>query len=124
MQVKMINWRTCYTGKNYAFKIYRTSKGYGNIILLSEEELNFKLSKSLTNNMEEVIQHLAFVLTFGQENLKEIKFYQWCPNEGLFEIIPWWKDIPIMKKSPLKVGRTDWKFISKDLKQFEILYCG
>jgi len=113
----MIKWTRVSTEDHYPFLCYRTKKGYGDVILIAEpSEWN---SKSLTNNIEKVLTHIIIGLEFGHEIIKNIKFYQWCDGEGLFEITPLWI------KEFLNRGEksVEWKFISKDLKAFEVLYC-
>jgi hypothetical protein len=119
----MIKWNIVFTAKRFAFYAYRTKKGYGNIILLKDIVDFYKSQASLTNRMEEVLEHIAGGAAFGGENLNDIKFYQWCDGEGLFEVIPWWVKKITRDMPPFKLDKIEWKFISKDVKQFEVLYC-
>lgn len=124
----MIKWTRVQTHNGYPFKAYRTNKGYGNVILLKEatEELyntnNPLRNKSLTNSIEEVLEHIVLGVSFGGENYKNMKFYQWC-DEGLFEVIPWWVRKHTRDMPPIKLDKIEWKFISDNLEHFEVLYC-
>lgn len=119
----MIKWTKVLTKNNYPFLAYRTGKGYGKEIILSEyiSEYSTQLTKSLTNNMEEVINHIVLGESFGGTDYTNIRFYQWG-NDGLYEVIPYWVRKITRDMPPFKLDSIDWKFISKDLTAFELLY--
>ena len=119
----MIKWISVTTEKHFSFSAYRTKKGYGNIILLKDAPHLYNSQMSLTNKMDEVLNLIALGLSFSGENLANIKFYQWNEGEGLFEVIPSWVKKITRDMPPFKLDGIKWKFISKDLKQFEVLYC-
>lgn len=124
----MIKWTRVTTMNNYPFYAYRNNLGKGDVIILKEatEELfNSRdpiRNKSLTNNIEECVEHLASFDGYHRLTT-QTKFYQWCQGEGLFELELLWikkitRDFP-----PIAVDRVNWKLVTKDLKHFEVLYC-
>jgi hypothetical protein len=112
-----IYWTSVRTADNYPFYAWRSNKGRGNIIIITEHpNLDTTKRKSLTNNIEEVLEHFIRVLVFSDE-IANIKWYQWVRNEGLFELS--------FKYSPARdyeVGDVTWKFIGDNLETFEVLY--
>jgi hypothetical protein len=117
----MIKWDKMYTHMSYPFFVYRNRQGYGDTIVLSEApDIDYKTTKSLTNNIEAVLEHFLCGLNFGGESVNSIKFYQWCEGEGLFHLDFGYEPCP---HRGMAVYKVEWKFISKNLKTFEVLYC-
>lgn len=91
----------------------------GNKYLIKEyPNLDFTKHKSLTNNIEEVLEHILLGLGFGTHTTKDkYKFYQWC-DDGLFELL--FKSKTHFR--PYTVMGVQWVQVSKDTRYFDLLY--
>lgn len=119
----MIKWTNVRTMSNYPFVAYRSKKGEGDIIILREpNDLDYSKHKSLTNNIEECMEHIASFDGYYKLST-QTKFYQWVENEGLFELKVIWTKKLIKSWPPIAATDVKWEFITKDLKHFEVLYC-
>jgi len=77
MITNKIYWTRVSTYNQYPFLAWRSGKGRGNIIILTEEpNLNHKKHKSLTNNIEAVLKHILIGMYFADEEISKIKWYQ------------------------------------------------
>lgn len=115
-----IKWTTVYTEKNYRFEAKLLSQSPYTFLLREDPKIDHVYSKSLTNAMDEVLEHL--IIGVGPDICKTMQVYQWCEGEGLFKI-EWYlskkhtRDMP-----PWRISDVKWYKIADDLKAFEVLY--
>jgi len=100
---------------NYPFEIARI----GDKFIVKESIYMKATHKSLTNNIEQIIEHI--ILGTSKEEHKTMQLFQYG-DDGLFEVT-WYLTRKITRDMPpFEVVDVKWTFVSKDLAAFEVLY--
>lgn len=101
---------------NYPFRIAR----FADKFIITETDLYDKKDlKSLTNNIEEIIEHI--ILGCDQAEAKRIEIYQYG-DDGIFKLDWYLKRKITRDMPPWEVCDVKWIFVSKDIAAFEVLY--
>ena len=107
----MVKWTEVYTAKNYPFLANRLND---NAYIIMQSSVLSKYDKTLTNNIEEVLEHILLPeWAFDRGNKPKIYQYD---KDGIFEVMY------ELDMSDGGVMRVRWHFISKDIKGLLILY--
>lgn len=106
---------------DFHFHGYKTIKNYPYLLAIINKDMyvikefdgiNYKFMKSLTNNMEEVLEDI-----FRKLNIVEIRnanIYQY-DDDGLFKLT--------YNYNLMQISNIKWEYISNDITAFKLLYC-
>lgn len=114
-----MKFSTAYTFNNYKF--YCAVLDSNKYMLMQHEDIFHNKQKSLTNNIEEVLDHIICGISIGS-SYKHYEFFQ-ISNDGIFKLR---FDVSGASLNKNKYSRNSfnikWQFITKNIKNFNILY--
>lgn len=103
---------------------FRLSYAAPNNVIIKEENLDYAIHKSLTNNMEEVIKFILEEYKVIDNVNREWNWFQ-VGDDGLFRLMFTSKfhgTLTRTNRDHWTITNLQWKYISKDLTAFNVLF--